>query len=156
MIPKQAKKKRQPSIKTLRDKCDTLFSKWVRMSAADDFGAAKCVTCGKRDRWQDMDAGHFVPRACLSLRWDETNVHPQCRRCNRFRTDMYADYALFMVDKYGRLYVEGLLLQKQKPHKLTRGDLEARIDDLSEKLAGLAMGVVRESKASRYALEALF
>lgn len=61
---------------------DAIFSKYIRMSAADDDGGAICFTCDAWMRWQVMEAGHFVSRECDLLRWDIRNVKVQCHTCN--------------------------------------------------------------------------
>lgn len=79
---------------------DTWFSKYIRMSACDKNGIAKCCSCGKLDMWQNMDAGHFIGRERKMTRWDERNVHPQCRYCNRFKEGRKYEYSKFLNDKY--------------------------------------------------------
>lgn len=147
--------RRKASLPTLKRKLDTLFSKYVRMSESNPAGFATCVTCGKRDLFTRMDCGHFIPRGSLATRWDERNCHVQCQYCNRFRVDAYVDYTLWMLSHYGPEVVEELQALKGKPVKLTRFDLEARIDEVAGKLATLAMGYVNEPAGRQYALESL-
>jgi hypothetical protein len=50
-----------------------------------------------------MDAGHYVPKTSgLSLYFDERNVNAQCVGCNRYRHGNLSQYALGLVDKYGK------------------------------------------------------
>jgi len=70
--------------KTLIKACDALFSKYILHKNADRDGYVTCITCGKRAPIAQMDAGHFIGRRIQVLRYDERNVHPQCRYCNRF------------------------------------------------------------------------
>jgi hypothetical protein len=44
-----------------------------------------CYTCGKVDRWDKMDCGHFQSRANYLIRWDKDNCRVQCNSCNIFR-----------------------------------------------------------------------
>lgn len=70
---------------TPRQRLDRLFSLYVRQKHANPQGMVMCVTCQDVRHWKDgMDAGHFVDRNQLAVRYDETNVYPQCRGCNRF------------------------------------------------------------------------
>ena len=64
------------SKKTIIRKFDKLFSRWVRLSHADSNGYCECITCGRSYKWNDIDAGHFVSRRHLALRFDSRNVFP--------------------------------------------------------------------------------
>ena len=61
---------------------DALFSKYVRMNAADKKGFAACYTCDTEKRWQEQQCGHYISRANLYLRWDLRNARVQCELCN--------------------------------------------------------------------------
>lgn len=119
-----------------KDKLDKLFSEYVRRSAADDRGYVKCVTCGKVAHWKDgMQAGHYVPRNHLAIRYDETNVHVQCVGCNVFKKGNMDAYALFMLRTYGREKLEEL---ERKKHEITKNfDYEGTINEYKEKLTEL-------------------
>ena len=51
------------------------------------------------------------------LNFVEDNQAPQCRRCNLFLSGNLAQYALYMIDRYGRKRVDELHSEKMKPHK---------------------------------------
>ena len=85
----------------LKGKLDRLFSEYIRRRDADHAGYCRCVTCGKMQHWKEMDAGHFVPRDRIATRWDETNVHPQCRECNRFRSGKQYEHGRAIDRMYG-------------------------------------------------------
>lgn len=146
------KRKKLQSLPALRTKLDGLFSRWVRLSAADHDGYCQCVSCGSYHPWQEMDAGHFIPRGSIATRWDERNVHPQCRRCNRFRVDHYIDYTLWMQREYGQVVIDELMSQKGLPCIVRRADYLEMIDEYSTKLARLADGDKPESKGTQWAL----
>lgn len=66
-------------------KLDRAFSLYVRTrdSARQSSGSGvRCVTCGRWFEVIRMQAGHFIPRTCTRLRWDERNVRAQCWVCN--------------------------------------------------------------------------
>jgi len=69
------------SRKSLVLKLDLIFSQYIRQRYAKD-GIAECITCGKKDEWKKLQAGHFMSRRHYSTRWDEDNVHVQCYSCN--------------------------------------------------------------------------
>jgi Bacteriophage Lambda NinG protein len=72
----------EQDLSGLINDADAIFSKYLRMSAADDEGGVACFTCDSWGRWQAKQAGHFVSRACYLLRWDIRNVKVQCHSCN--------------------------------------------------------------------------
>ena len=77
------KKKTQKYWKT---KIDKVFHEYVRRRDADnDSGYCKCISCNKPIHFTESDAGHFIGRGALATRYDEQNVHAQCRKCNRFQ-----------------------------------------------------------------------
>lgn len=84
------------SISKLKKKADKLFSIFIRQR-----DGGKCITCGKIDEWKYMQAGHYIQRDCLALRYDEKNVNCQCYACNVLRKGNYPIYAIKMIEKYG-------------------------------------------------------
>lgn len=80
---------------------DVLFSKYVRMSAADKKGEVACYTCGTKKRWQEQQCGHYISRSNLFLRWDLRNVRVQCELCN--------------CHKHGNMLTFGKLLEIEHP-----------------------------------------
>ena len=66
------------------------------------------LTAGKDD-----DGKPFV--------WIE-NLHPQCPGCNTYRGGMLDKYTLYMIDMYGRDFVESLQGERHKPVKMSIDD----------------------------------
>lgn len=81
-----------------------------------------------------MDGGHFISRTYSYHVLREENVHPQCKRCNRFFTGCHDDYRRYMVDMYGEEFVEWLTDTKRTIVKWTRDDLLTSIKDLQENI----------------------
>jgi len=98
-------------------KPDKWFSLYIRLRDADKEGNVTCCSCGKTFYWRDVDAGHFIPRQHRATRYNERNVHSQCRKCNRFDNGNPAGYALFLIEKYGSGVLEEL---KVASHGATR------------------------------------
>ena len=80
-------------------KADKVFSLFVRKRDSENGG--RCITCNKWFPYNELDAGHFISRNCLQLRYDERNVNSQCRLCNRFRNGEQALYSKALDAKYG-------------------------------------------------------
>lgn len=140
------KKKKLKPIGKLVDEAAKLLQKLVRMKAADDYGYASCVTCGYKEHYKKLQGGHFIPRGNAATKLMEENIHPQCPGCNGFGMK-YGDaekiYTLYMIDMYGRDFVDEMLATKGKPHKWYRPDVEdkivafkARIKQLESEIIG--------------------
>lgn len=99
--------------KTLKRKLDEIYSQYTRRAASDESGYINCY-CGARVQWRESDNSHYIPRGCLSLRYDPRNTHPSCRKCNRFMGGNLQSYAIFLRAKYGDSILEDLDREKRK------------------------------------------
>jgi hypothetical protein len=86
---------------------DTVFSRYIRLKNAED-GMTTCVTCGDVAPWKQHQNGHFFTRGRYPTRWDEFNCAPQCVGCNIFLKGNYINYTRYMIDTYGREFVDEL------------------------------------------------
>lgn len=68
-----------------------------------------CVTCGKTVPCDKANGGHFIPRACLPLRWDKRNVHCQCVHCNLYKNGAYLEYSQWFIEEYGNATFESYI-----------------------------------------------
>lgn len=113
---------------------DNLFSRYARISRADDSGGVDCVCCGHSFHWGAVDCAHFVIRGHLHLRWDINNAWPCCRDCHE-KGDHLARYKAGLVAKFGEGFVEELIRRGKEFHRApTREDLTHIIEVLSNKL----------------------
>ena len=126
---KKTKRKKLPSIKTLKNKAWKLMSEKVRSSNADFNGIVHCITCGTPKHWKEIHAGHFQHASKGSLvSYDDRNIHPQCAGCNTYRGGMLIEYTLFIQDKFGTEVIDELKQKKQTIMK--RADLNEVIERL--------------------------
>ena len=122
--------------KTLRAKCLEAAQKLARISAADEHGYCKCVSCGKVDHYKHMDGGHFIPKGKSSywaLRIE--NIHPQCKSCNAFgmrHGTAAQSYTLWMQDYYGKEFVEKMLAHTSQVCKMYKKDYEDLLKEFNE------------------------
>ena len=72
---------KKPKRSTLIRKLDRIFSEYIRKRDTNHKGQVECISCQKTFQYKEVDAGHFISRKYLRTRWDEKNVHGQCRRC---------------------------------------------------------------------------
>lgn len=132
---KPEKQKKLKSESKLKKELDAIFSQYIRLKYADDSGMVKCVTCGAVRHWKEMQAGHYISRQHLAVRFDEDNVFPQDVSCNVFRGGNYTAYALFMLDKYGE---EKLQWLEQQKHVITKYyPYESKIEEYKQKVENL-------------------
>ncbi len=123
---------------TLRAKALKTLQKLARIQAANDSGFASCVSCGRIQHYKEMDGGHFIPKGSSS-RWalEECNVHPQCKGCNGYgmrHGNAEAQYTMWMIDWYGRDFVESMIAKKRDPVKLYQQDYRDMIADWEEQI----------------------
>ena len=123
---------KKPSRKLLVKKLDAIFSEYIRRRYAKN-EIATCVTCGKKDHWKKLQAGHFMSRKHYSTRWDEDNVEVQCSACNVFR---YGEQYLFA--KYlGEEKADKLLAKSRETVKFSDPELQEMIDIYKNKVSFL-------------------
>lgn len=135
MIPK---KKKQLSLRSMIKKADKIFSLYVRLrDCAPGLQYAPCISCGKILHYKEMDAGHFIGRQHMSLRFDEKNVNAQCRYENRFNEGNKVEYAKGLQKKYGVDVLDYLAAAKRQYHKWTVWELELLITQWKIKIARL-------------------
>jgi Bacteriophage Lambda NinG protein len=120
-------------LSDLIDDADAIFSKYIRMSAADEFGNSVCYTCGCYRRWQVQQAGHFISRSCYLLRWDVRNVKVQCKGCNEFRDGNLGAYTSRLESEFPNL--PGILMEEARIiYKPSREEIRAIITEYSNKI----------------------
>ena len=111
---------------TPRSKCLKAIQLLARISAADDNGYCTCVSCGAFHHYKEMDGGHFIPKGSSSY-WslEIENVHPQCKGCNGFGMKYGSaaqQYTVYMVDMYGRDFVDNMFATKSNVKKMYKAD----------------------------------
>ncbi len=90
------------SYAKLKNKLDKTFSKFIRVRDKDK----PCISCA---RYVDCkEAGHFIQRNNMALRWDEENVNGQCAYCNQILRGNIQGYENGLIDRYGRKTLERL------------------------------------------------
>lgn len=106
---------------------DNIFSRYVRLSAANEYGVVACVSCGVEKPWKAMQNGHFYTRVRYATRWDDMNCNPQCYRCNIILKGNYIEYTKYMIDTHGREAVDELKNISLEVTKITSDELKALV-----------------------------
>lgn len=124
----------EAGLPELIEELDRLVSRYVRLKNADKDGLIQCYTCPAKKPIGEMQAGHYVPRGNMLLRFDiERNIRPQCKDCNEYKRGNLAIYGqkleLELPGVTELLYNESLLV-----YKYTRDELRQMINDYTRKI----------------------
>lgn len=128
------KKYKNKSTKWLQEELWRLFSLWIRQKEADDNGVVRCATCRAFRHWRYLDAGHYMSRRHLSTKFDETNVHPQCKQCNGPHGGEQALMARYIDQKHGLGTAQYLEHKSRIASHWTRFDYILKIEEYKSKL----------------------
>jgi len=122
---------KKKTLKYWKNKIDKPFHEYIRRRDADNnTGYCGCISCGKKVHFTETDAGHFIGRQHLATRYDERNVHAQCRKCNRFEYGRQYEYSIALGKK-----LSNQLLQKSRGVlKLTDPEWQEIYDTYKTKL----------------------
>ena len=114
--------------KTLESKLDKIFSWYIRLRDADEFGRCACITCGKSYFWKEIHAGHFQSRSHRATRWNEYNVNAQCCGCNTFKSGEQYRHGKAIEDKFGTGMANKMEKLASTTKKFTIKELEAEVE----------------------------
>lgn len=101
------KKKRTPKQIAMAS-ADMWFSRYIRISHSVDGAFCKCYTCGKPYGIKNIDCGHYVNRGHKTVRFNENNARPQCKRCNRFNSGKHTEFGIKLSKEIGAEEVDNL------------------------------------------------
>lgn len=137
-MPKKAKKTKAPSRSKLVRKADSIFSTYIRLRDADKHGIVKCPLCWAKVHWKKAQNMHFITRACWFYRYDETNCHWGCMRCNVILNWNYIAYTRYMQNKYWIETVDHMIAESKKIHKLSASEIQTIIETYTNKIIKFA------------------
>lgn len=122
---------------TLIKELDGLFSEWLRRGNSDQNGKCECYICGYKARWQKMQAGHFVDRDQMSLRFDICNVYVVCESCNCFDDNHHERFKAAILSKRGQIILDVIEREKRSLKKWMPFELQGMIDFIKQDLKRL-------------------
>ena len=126
------------SAAVLKRRLDRIFSEYIRLRDSDGAGICRCITCGRSFLWNAGDAGHFVSRDKLAIRFDERNVNAQCSFCNRYRSGEQYAHGLAIDRKHGKGTADLLMqLGSMRGTKLTPIWFSVKLEEYRAKLKKL-------------------
>ena len=139
-LTKNIKKPKKAKLSTLIAKADMLASQYIRKKYADHAGNVTCISCGTVLHWKNAHCAHYIERGHKATRWMEENLHVADVSCNSFRKEYHMrGYTLFMIDTYGRDFVDDLqeIAKKALSASEIRNLAEEAIEYYGEKLKDL-------------------
>lgn len=111
----------------LQERLDRVFSKYIRMRDADQWGNVKCPICKFIDYpWQQMECAHFIKRSHFKTRWDEKNAIATCQACNQqseHNEQIQAKFTEVMRERFESLNLTSLYAAARQEAKFTRSEL---------------------------------
>jgi hypothetical protein len=131
---KPTKKRKKSTIKVLDELLWNIVSQYIRRRDADEFGMCKCITCGARKHWKDMQAGHWLSRSLLAVKFLEQNINAQCYRCNIHLSGLQDQHGLAIDRKYGQGTTVAIRQKSVEEVHYTVADYHAMIQVYKTKL----------------------
>ncbi len=93
-----------------------------------------CISCGKDDNSKQYHAGHYRSvGSCPELRFEESNVHKQCAKCNNYLHGNLIEYRIALVNKIGLEKVQWLE-SNHPPTKLSIPEIKDLISEYKQKI----------------------
>lgn len=115
--------------KNLVKEADRIFSLYVRNRGAR-WGYNYCYTCGAYLPVGELQAGHFINRRFINVRWHILNVWPQCNRCNVELGGNLRVYKKKLIDQFSEDALDGLYMVAREN---TGGLTDEEIKDIIKK-----------------------
>lgn len=133
----EAKAKKKPKlepISKLEKKLDKVFSEYIRLRYADEFGFVECFTSGVVKHWTSQHCGHFQSRRHRATRWNEKNCQVQSVAENIFNQGNQYTFGKNLDLKYGKGTADKLEKLAKSTIKISRNELNYYIEDYTEKV----------------------
>lgn len=90
-------------------------------------GECVCISCGAIHGWDSglggIHAGHFIGSRCNSILFEESNVAPQCSRCNVYMSGNPQPFRMWMEAVRGLPEIERLERLKATSRQFSRDEL---------------------------------
>ncbi len=127
-------KRKVGSLSRLQKNLDAIFSRFIRLRAADKDGNVACFTCYHIYPYKKLHNGHYVLRGYKSVRWNEDNCRPQCGVCNLWRKGEPVTFRENLVKELGEEKVKEIELKRHELFKVTAEWLQEKINLYTEKV----------------------
>jgi len=126
-MPRKSKTQKSPRQQAI-EKLDSVFSKYIRLRDCDWNWIVECPLCWKRMPRKESQNMHFIKRWILRYRFDETNCHAWCMRCNVILDWNYMLYTHRMIKTYWFEKIDAMINDKSV-YKIKTYELEEMIEN---------------------------
>ena len=117
------------TLPKLLGKTQRIFNTWIRQRDLEG-SRFRCISCGGVKDVSMMDAGHYVPvKNSSALRFNEFNVHGECKGCNGFNQFHLVGYRKNLIAKIG----ERMVLHLESQHRLIKKWSRTELNYIIEK-----------------------
>ncbi len=126
-------KKRKKSLKSVKKKAWSTFSKYIRTKYSKD-GMCGCFTCGRQKPIKEIQCGHGVSGRSNGVLFLEEVCRPQCYGCNVGQGGMYEVFIPKLIELYGMDGYQEFVRMKNTPVKFTIPELEDMMEEWNDYL----------------------
>lgn len=121
---------KKPSVKTLRNKADRLWSLAIRQRDG------QCRRCGRGSGEVTLQAAHVISRSYKAVRWDLRNGICLCLGCHHWNHHQPVEFSWWVQDLIGKELYESLRKEALAyVGRVKKIDLEEVIAELETKVA---------------------
>lgn len=125
---------KEDGLPELIKELDALVSRYVRLKNADKAGNIQCYTCPAVKPIAEMQAGHYVPRGNMLLRYDvDRNIRCQCPHCNEYKRGNLTEFGKRLESELPGI-TETLLEESHIVYRYTREELRSMIKEYTNKI----------------------
>ena len=129
---------KRKSLSKIKKKAWDVFSRYIRMrDCLETTGCTSwglCITCGKRNHFKLLQAGHFVAGRHNAGLFSERGVHAQCYNCNINLRGNTLEYRRQIIKLYGEGADEEIEREAAATRTYTVEELEELAKSLKEKI----------------------
>lgn len=130
----------------MKKKAWSVFSKYIRLrdclETTGTIGFGKCVTCGTRYPFKELQAGHILDGRTGMQFLDERGVFAQCYACNVCKHGNKEIFVPWFLDTFGRKLYRTLQRLKRTPCLWKIPDYEKFIEETEKHIKQLQKGLV--------------
>lgn len=136
---------KKKTVSSVKKKAWDAFSVYIRLR--DCFGTTGCtsfglcITCGKRNHFKLLQAGHFLPGRHNANLFSERGTHAQCYNCNINLKGNTLEYRRKIIEMYGVRYDEVIEKRDNEIVKYSIAQLEGMIADYKQRAKQLLGGL---------------
>ena len=134
-------KKRKRSIKSAKQGAWVAFSKYIRLrdslATTNTTERCVCITCKETvptkyvAGFNTLQAGHSIAGRSKNILFDEDLVYGQCAACNCIHGGRLSEFAIIMIDKFGKEWFEEKCFIARKPSE-TKWSIQ-ELDEIKQK-----------------------